>query len=196
MPTNCSRAFCLVLGAGLLVGCGGGGVDSAPDPARTYAEMRKQQTPEKLIEQGKGFAALGDTTRAEQYFSAALNAGGDEAVITPLVVSVCVRDGRYELAIEYARRYTQKHPNDVRMRYLLGTLYGAIGDVAHARSELEFVVTNKPDAAEPHWALGKLLHDEGKEPTLAEGQFKEYLRLAPTGSHAEEAHGLLTKEVQ
>jgi len=180
----------------LLCACGGGGPDPATDPRRTYAEMKKAQTPEKLVEQGKGYASLGDTTRAEQYFSMALNAGGDEATIVPLVVAVCVRDGRYELAIEYAHRYTQKHPNDVRMRYLLGTLYGAIGDVEHAKGELEFVIASKPEAAEPHWALGKLLHDDGKDPALAESQFKEYLRLAPTGSHAEEAHGLLRLETQ
>jgi len=195
--SNRNRALGMAaFAAGVLSACGGNrGVDPAPDPRRTYAEMRKEQTPDKLVEHGKAFAALGDTTRAEQYFSAALNAGGDEAAITPLVVAVCVRDGRYELAIEYARRYTQKHPNDIRMRYVLGTLYGAIGDAAHAQSELEFVIATKPEVAEPHWALGKLLHEEGKDPALADGQLKEYLRLAPTGSHAEEAHGLLSKEV-
>ena len=195
LRSNRNRALCLAAFAtAVLSACGGNrGVDPAPDPRRTYAEMRKEQTPEKLVEHGKAFAALGDTTRAEQYFSAALNAGGDEAVITPLAVAVCVRDGRYELAVEYARRYSQKHPNDIRMRYVLGTLYGAVGDAGHARGELEFVIATKPDMAEPHWALGKLLLDEGKEPALAEGQLKEYLRLAPTGSHAEEAHGLLDK---
>jgi Flp pilus assembly protein TadD len=156
--------------------------------------MRKGEQPQKLIDEGRAFAAVGDTTRAEQYFAAAMSHGADEAVVVPLLIKVCVRDGRYELAIDYAQHYTQKHPTDARVRYLLGTLYAAIGDGSRARSELEFVVTAKPDDAEPHWALAKVLQDQGKDPTLADGQFREYLRLAPTGAHAEEARASLTKE--
>jgi tetratricopeptide (TPR) repeat protein len=176
----------------LVVACGGS--SSHGDPNRTLAAMKKSEQPTKLIEQGRAFAAVGDTTRAEQYFSAAIANGADEAVVVPLIVKVCVSDGRYELAIEHASRYTQKHPNDVRVRYLLGTLYGAIGDSARARGELEFVVNAKPDDPEPHWALAKILHDEGKDPLLADGQFREYLRLAPTGAHADEARASLLQE--
>jgi len=156
--------------------------------------MKKGDDPKKLLEEGRAFAAIGDTTRAEQYFAAAIANGADEASVIPMIVKVCVRDGRYELAIDYASRYSQKHPNDVRVRYLLGTLYGAIGDSAKARSELEFVVTAKPDDPEPHWALAKILHDEGKDLLLADGQFREYLRLAPTGAHADEARASLLSE--
>ncbi len=171
------------------VACGGSSPTS--DPRRTLAAMKKNEEPHKLLEEGKAFATIGDTTRAEQYFAAAIANGADEAMVIPLIVKVCVRDGRYELAIDYASRYTQKHPNDIRVRYLLGTLYGAIGDSARARGELEFVVTAKPDDPEPHWALAKILHDEGKDPALADGQFREYLRLAPTGAHADEARASL-----
>lgn len=156
--------------------------------------MKKNEQPAKLIEEGRAFAAIGDTTRAEQYFSAAITNGADESAIIPLIVKVCVRDGRYELAIERTSRYTQKHPNDVRVRYLLGTLYGAIGDSGRARNELEFVVNAKPNDPEPHWALAKILHDEGKDLVLADGQFREYLRLAPTGAHADEARASLLQE--
>ena len=175
-----------------LVACGGA---SANENAREkLAIMKKSEQPAKLIEQGRTFAAIGDTTRAEQYFSAAIARGADESAVIPLIVKVCVTDGRYELAIDYASRYTQKHPADVRVRYLLGTLYAAIGDRGKARSELEYVVSAKPNDPEPHWALAKILHDEGKDPTLADGQFREYLRLAPTGAHAEEARASITSD--
>ena len=175
-----------------LVACGGASANE--NPQEKLAIMKKSEQPAKLVEQGRAFAAIGDTTRAEQYFSTAIQRGADEALVVPLIVKVCVSDGRYELAIEYASRYTQKHPADVRVRYLLGTLYAAIGDRGRARSELEYVVATKPNDPEPHWALAKVLHDEGKDPTLADGQFREYLRLAPTGAHAEEARASITDE--
>jgi tetratricopeptide (TPR) repeat protein len=178
-----------LLALGLLA-CGGASANE--NPAEKLAIMKKSEQPAKLIEQGRAFAAIGDTTRAEQYFSTAIQRGADESAVVPLIVKVCVTDGRYELAIEYASRYTQKHPADVRVRFVLGTLYAAIGDRGKARSELEYVVTAKPNDPEPHWALAKVLHDEGKDPTLAEGQFREYLRLAPTGAHAEEARASIT----
>jgi Tfp pilus assembly protein PilF len=176
----------------VVVACGGASANE--NPQEKLAIMRQSEQPAKLVEQGKAFAAVGDTTRAEQYFSTAITHGADEAVVIPLIVRVCVTDGRYELAIEYASRYTQKHPADARVRFVLGTLYAAIGDRGHARSELEYVVTAKPNDAEPHWALAKVLHDEGKDPTLADGQFREYLRLAPTGAHAEEARASITPD--
>lgn len=176
----------------LLVTACGGPPSPGTDPARTLAIMKKAEAPDKLVTDGRAFAAIGDTTRAEEYFTTAIAHGADEAKVVPLIVEVCVRDGRWELAIDHASRYTRKHPNDVRMRYVLGTLYAAIGDASHARSELEFVVQAKPNDPEPHWALAKVLHDEAKDPASADGQFREYLRLAPTGSHAEEARAEIT----
>lgn len=176
----------------LAAACGGGAGTPASDPAHTLAIMKKAEQPDKLIADGKAFAAVGDTTRAEEYFSTAIAQGADEAKVVPLIVQVCVRDGRYELAIDYASRYAQKHPSDVRMRYVLGTLYAAIGDAGHARTELEYVVNAKPNDPEPHWALAKVLHDEAKDETSADGQFREYLRLAPTGAHADEARASLS----
>jgi Tfp pilus assembly protein PilF len=173
-----------------------GGSSPGTDPGRTLAIIKQNEQPEKLIEKGKAFASLGDTSRAEEYFAAALAHGASDAVVVPLLIKVCVRDNRYELAIDYAQRYAQQHPNDARIRYLLGTLYAAIGDGGRARRELEFVVLAKPDDPEPHWALAKVLQDQGKDPVLADGQFREYLRLAPTGSHAEEARASLSKEEQ
>jgi Flp pilus assembly protein TadD len=187
-------AVAFVALASLLWGCGGSTPGS--DPARTLAIVQKGEDPKKLLDRARAFAAVGDTSRAEQYFAAAIAHGADEAVVIPQLVKVCVRDGRYELAIDYAQRYAQQHPSDSRIRYLLGTLYAAIGDGGRARRELEFVVTAKPDDAEPHWALAKVLLDEAKDPALAEDQFREYLRLAPTGTHAEEARASITKEVQ
>lgn len=160
---------------------------SSPDKVTVVTTFQKEQAPDKLFAEGKALAALGDSVRAEQYLAAALAGGGDDKAITPLLVQVCVNDGRLRSAIEYAEPYVCKHPDDVRARYLLGTLYGGIGAFDRARVEYEAVVAAKPDAPEPHWALALLLRDDLNDQPNATVQFREYLRIAPTGAHADEA---------
>jgi tetratricopeptide (TPR) repeat protein len=157
----------------------------------TMDTFNSERTPDRLIARGKAFAALGDTTRAEEYYAAALENGGDEREVMKLLLEVCVRDGRYRAAIEYARPYMQRHPDDVRCRYVLGTLYQAVSEPKNARSELEIVVKSLPEEAEPHFALAMVLRDDERDLVAAEDQFREYLRLAPNGNHAEEARASL-----
>lgn len=149
-----------------------------------------ERTPDKLLARGKAFAAVGDTTRAEEYYAAALEAGAPDKEVIPLLLEVCVRDSRYRAAIEYARSYVNRHPDDVRCRYILGTLYQAVGEGKSARSELEVVVKTAPEQADPHFALALVLRDD-RDLVAAEGHFREYLRLAPNGSHADEARASL-----
>lgn len=172
----------ITLGA---LGCSPAG--SPPDKATVVTTFQKEQAPDKLFAEGKALAALGDSVRAEQYLAAALVGGGDDKAITPLLVQVCVNDGRLRSAIEYAEPYVRKHPDDVRARYLLGTLYGGIGAFDRARAEYEAVIAAKPDTPEPHWALALLLRDDLNDQPNATVHFREYLRLAPTGAHADEA---------
>jgi Tfp pilus assembly protein PilF len=155
--------------------------------------MESERTPEKLLARGHGFAVVGDMTRAEQYFASAYEAGADEKVVLPLLIETCVSDGRYRSAIEYARPYAERHPEDVRIRFVLGTLYQAVGDYKAARAELEVVVKRAPGHADAHYALAVLLRDEMSDASAAETEFREYLRLAPQGPHAEEARASLTK---
>jgi Tfp pilus assembly protein PilF len=170
-----------------------------PTPGATVqarmATMKEEETVDKLVDRGKAFAAIGDTTRAEQYFAAALAQGKNEASIEPLLLSVCIADGRYRVAIEYGEQYLKKHPNDVRVRFVLGTIYLAVGDASAARSTLESVIEAKPDDADVHYALAVLLRDSEHDPVAADPHFREYLRLSPRGAHAEEAQASLVKSV-
>jgi tetratricopeptide (TPR) repeat protein len=159
-------------------------------------EYNSERTPDKLVARGRAFAVVGDTTRAEQYYAAALEAGASETEIVPILVEVCIRDGRYRAAVEYAGPYVKRHPGDLRMRYVLGTLYQGIGDARSAREHLEAVVGKSPDQPEPHYALAILLRDDVSDLVAADDQFKEYLRLAPNGPHADEARALLMKAVR
>jgi tetratricopeptide (TPR) repeat protein len=157
--------------------------------------MQKEQAPDKLLARGQAFASVGDWTRAEQYLSAAMDAGADEREVMPLLLRVCMQDRRYRVAIAYAEEYERKHPNDAEMRFVLGTLYAAIGDVPHAREALEAVIAKQPDNAQAHYALASLLRDAHADPLAMDAHYREYLRLDPTGPHAEEARAALLKEV-
>lgn len=182
----------MILGAVLAVGCA-----SAPEQ-RLQSDVhafQNEQEPAKLTARGRAFAAMGDTTRAREYFDAALQAGGDDAELTPLLLGVCVRDGRYRLAIDYAERYVRKHPRDERMRFVLGTLHAGIGEPSAAQAELARVVTTSPQNSDAHYALAVLLRDQQNDLLGADRHFRAYLELKPNGEHSEEAKSSLLQAV-
>lgn len=158
-------------------------------------EFNAEQSAKTLIERGRAFASVGDLTRAEQYFAAALDQGGDEKQILPLLLSVCAQDGRYRVAISYAESYLKKHPNDVHARFVLGTLHAAVGNAPEAKVELERVLVQNPGEAQAHFALATVIRDNQGDLTSADHHFREYLRLSPEGTHAEEARASLLKTV-
>ncbi len=159
------------------------------------ALMKEEGGVDKLIDRGKAFANVGDSTRAEQYFAAAVASGADERIVVPLLLSVCVQDGRYRVAIQYAETYLKSHPGDLRVRFVLGTLYSAVNDPDAARTALVTVVDARPEDADAHFALGVLLRDSDHDYAGADRQFREYIRLKPRGPHTEEAEASLLKSV-
>jgi tetratricopeptide (TPR) repeat protein len=159
------------------------------------AVMKEEGGVDKLIDRGKAFMIVGDTTRAEQYFAAAIRAGADERKVIPLLLTVCAQDGRYRVAIQYAETYLKSHPNDLSVRFVLGTLYSAVNEPEPARDALSTVVEARPEDADAHFALGVLLRDAEHDYAGADRQFREYIRLKPRGAHAEEAEASLLKSV-
>jgi tetratricopeptide (TPR) repeat protein len=167
-----------------------------PPESKVAAEVqtfKDEETNAKLIARGKAFATVGDYTRAEQYLAAALEQGADPKVVMPLLLKVCVSERRYRVAINYAEPELKKHPRDFHLRFVLASLYATIGEIATARGQLQRVIEEKPAFAPVHFALGVLLRDEEGDLIQADVHFREYLRLDPDGSHAEEARGSLLK---
>ncbi|MFT3774329.1 MAG: tetratricopeptide repeat protein [Minicystis sp.] len=171
----------------------------APPPGdKVVAQIREveaEETPDKLLARGRAFAAVGDMARAEQYFAAALNRGGDPRVVLPLLLRACAEERRYRAAIDYAEPVLKKHPNDYRLRFVVASFYATIGETASAREELERIVKERPDFAPVHYALAVLLRDEAGDVVSADAHFREYLRIDPRGAHAEEAKSSLLKLV-
>ena len=189
--TRASVALCLSSSLGLF-GC----VTTPAKEVRSNVDtMKKEQQPDKLFARGKAFAQVGDLTRAEQYLSAALDAGGDESKILPLLVMVCVDGKRYRVAIDYAEGSLKHHPEDTHLRYLVGTLYLATGDAEAARASFEQVLKMRPDDAETHYALGVVYRDDEHDLLQADAHFRVYLNLDPNGVHVDDARASLLKSV-
>jgi predicted Zn-dependent protease len=139
-----------------------------------------------LMQRARQFADAADYTRAEQYLNLATKHGGDPMQVMPLLIDVCVRDQRYRAALQYAQEHLRQHPRSYPLRYIEATLLRALGDVAHSRQELERVLDASPEYADAHYSLALLLRDELGSYLEADRHFREYLRLAPRGQHAEE----------
>jgi tetratricopeptide (TPR) repeat protein len=189
------RAELASLGAALALalaplGCGGGNKVVAQ-----AATVRSEETPEKLLARGRAFLSIGDHVRAEQYFASALDRHAEPRVALPLLLRACAEEKRYRAAIDYAEPQLRRHPDDVKLRFVVASFYSSIGDVSSARAELERVVKDQPEHAAAQFALAVLLRDEQGDRVQADLHFREYLRLDPQGVHGDEARGSLLKLV-
>jgi tetratricopeptide (TPR) repeat protein len=70
--------------------------------------------------------------------------------------------------------------------YNQGIIMWNAGQIAEARKQFEQVVGMKPEHADAHYWLGMANLNEGRLPE-ATAEFETYLKLDPTGQHADEA---------
>lgn len=175
-----------------LVGCG-------PPPAAridsNVEKVEKEREPHKLVARGKAFARIGDLTRAEQYLASALDQGADPDEVLPVLIRVCIESGRFRVAILHASNHLKSQPDNVPLRFLLGSLYSAVGDASAAREHLERVVGTDPAHADAHFALAVIARDHEGDLMRADRHFREYLRLRPDGPYADEARASLLESV-
>jgi len=190
-----SRRVFLLLLATFGVAGAGCAAHRGQDVRANLGVMQRENAWEKLFERGRAFAAFGDHTRGQQYLSLALDAGGDPAVILPLLIRVCVEGERFLAALDYGRAYLKQHPDDARLRFVVASLEAAVGDAAAALAELRVVTEETPQDAEAHYALASLVRERHGDPYEADRHFREYLRILPAGPHADEARGALLKAV-
>jgi tetratricopeptide (TPR) repeat protein len=156
--------------------------------------MQAESAPAQLAARGDAYAAVGDMTRAEQYFAAALRSGGESARLVRRLIAVCAADSRYPVALEYADDYLRNRPSDVDVRFAAATLRAAIGDEPRARQELATVLAARPGFGDAHYALA-LLEKSNGDPMTADKHFRAYLAVSPNGEHGEVARENLMKAV-
>lgn len=148
-------------------------------------------TSEDLFLLGVSHAQSGDFLRAEQYLAAARQRGHEQASAIRWLVRVCIAASRYQSALSHADRYLSENPTHWSLRLVVASLHEALGDSAHAESELERIVRAKPHWALPHYRLAMLYRDNGDDRARINAQLEQYLELAPRGPHAAEAQSFL-----
>jgi tetratricopeptide (TPR) repeat protein len=140
----------------------------------------------ELFERGLGLAARGDALRAEQYLVLAMRAGHpEERVIVPLV-RVCIASSRLRAALAHAQPYLQRRPDTWQLRYLTAAIHLALGQELEALTELQRLLSQRPNAAQAHYLLGVVLRDAFHDAVTARVSFETYLRHAPDGARAQE----------
>jgi tetratricopeptide (TPR) repeat protein len=174
--------------AAALLGCGaaGAGRHAAGTPDVTPRERAGE-----LFEAGRDAAARGDTVRAEQYLSAAIERGYDRGKALPVLLDACLSSSRLRAALAHAEPYLRDHPEDDALRYLVAIVHMGLGQTSAARMALDELLRRNEKNADAHLVLGIL--DSGSEPAGAREHFLAYLEFAPRGERAAEARSRLAE---
>ncbi len=165
------------------------GASSVPTPSDASSEASNRNAAE-LFRRGQQAAEQGDTVRAEQYLSMALDRGFDEKKVLPIMLRVCLSSSRLRAALNHAEPYLREHPNDRSLRYLVATIYLSLGQLDDARIELNHLLRLDAKNADAYYLLGVL--ESGSNAGQAPAHFQKYLDLAPQGEHAIEVRSRLT----
>ncbi len=152
--------------------------------------------PGVLVERGEASAAGGDFTRAQQYYAAAIAAGGKSKEILPQLLKACIAAGDLRLATEYAETALARNPDDAHLRFLTGALQAQIGNRPSARDHLVKAASELKADASVQFSVATFFRDDMQDRIEADPYFREYLRLAPKGEHAAEARGSVMERVQ
>lgn len=186
-----SRGLRLWLGCGLAI-LGGCHQATLHRRADLQAELTTV-TAQDLFLLGISHARSGDLLRAEQYLGAARDRGHDEVAAVYWLMRVCVAANRYQSALGHAADYLRDHPSDWSLRFVVASIYEALGDVDRAKSELERIVRAEPTRSLPHYRLAILYRHQEADQEQAKAHLEEYLRLTPEGTHAAEVRSTLTE---
>jgi len=175
------------------VGCAGAAQRAKPADKQLVTQ---EQEANRLFEDGKSMAAMGDYLRAEQYLVAAMERGFAVERAMPLLVLACVQSSRLRAVLTYVEPYLAERPHDWALREVLATVHLALGNSTDARKQLVKVIAHAPTRAEPHYLLAVLYRDQLHDPEAARVHADRYLALAPDSPRATDLdESLLAPEI-
>lgn len=169
----------------VLAGCS----PAARQQSETVSETRRQErtTGEIFFHRGVALARAGQFVRAEQYLSLALGLGYREEETLRALLGVCLASSRLRAALNYAESRLVRHPDDWSLRYLVASIYLAMGEHWRAREELKRVLAYRAEFESAYYLLATVMRDSFVDLRAAGRHFSAYLRIAPRGEHADEA---------
>lgn len=176
---------------GLLAG-GSGCAGGVTPTAVAQAPLPSKDSAEGLVRQGEDAERRGDSVRAEQYWSLALNAGASPQKVLPALLRVCVAGSRLRAAANYAEPYLRNHPEAKELRYLVATLHVSLGQERAARLHLEKLLKEDATFSDAHYLLG-ILDQASEDQESALLHFRQYLALARHGEHAPEVRSRIAE---
>lgn len=144
-----------------------------------------------LFQRGQAAARRGDSVRAEQYLSLAIDRGYDVERALPLLLQVCLSSSRLRSALDHAEPYLRDHPDAEALRYLVATIHVGLAQTSEARVELEQLLRANADSSDAHYLLGVL--DSDGDVDSARTHFRAYLDVAPKGERAPEVRSRLAE---
>ncbi len=171
------------------LGCAAG--PAAPPAAPSSEAADSSEGGKQLLARGQEALQRGDSIRAEQYLSLALEQGAPRQKVVPLLLRVCLTNSRLRAALNYAEPYLREHPDDDALRYLVATVQLSLGQEHEARKQLDILVYRNPRFADSYYLLGVL--DFPRPDDAARVAFSKYLALAPHGEHAAEVESRLSE---
>jgi tetratricopeptide (TPR) repeat protein len=191
-----SHPFLYCIGLAVAVASGACTPSSTTHVREEMRVIEREKDPERLTARAEACAAAGDPGRAAQYFELAIACGAPEAKVFPRLLVMLVRDRQYQAAMIATENHVRLRPGDFPARLVMASLYASLGNFASARREYETILEREPENPDAHYSLAVILRDEQGDALRADRHFREYLRLAPDGPHAEQARGLLLESVQ
>ena len=178
-----------LLAAGMLLVTLAGCSSVTPEARVAPPPSSSAEQAQALFQRGREAAQRGDSVRAEQYLSLALERGYDAERVLPVLLRVCLASSRLRAALDHAEPYLRDHPEAEALRYLVATIHAGLGQTDEARLALEQLLRTNPNNADAHYLLGILDADASS----ARAHFRSYLDVAPRGEHAAEVRSRLAE---
>ena len=179
--------FLVILALGLPA-CGASG---RPEPSTPAAAEAPQQERERLFQLGARAAKGGDSVRAEQYLSMALERGYPKERALPMLLQVCLAGSRLRSALDHAEPYLQEHPELDALRFLVANIRLGLGQQDRALEQLDLLLRRNPRFDDALFLRAVLLMP--RDADASRNGFRDYLDVAPHGPHSAESRSRLSE---
>jgi tetratricopeptide (TPR) repeat protein len=124
---------------------------------------------------GLRLSRQGQSVRAEQYFLASIDAGGDEDLVLGDLIETCIASGRLRSAIDYVERALRGDPKSFELLRLAVSLYVSLGQAEAADEHVQVLVAAKKLPDELLLFMGEFFEQSGQQDEQALGYYQEYL---------------------